>query len=152
MIESTRELVRKFNRLYGNTLIEPKAMISNFSRLPGVDGEKMSKSRSNTINLSDSESEVKKKVMKMYTDPNRIHKNDPGRVEGNVVFTYHDAFNPNKKEVEEFKDLYRAGKIGDVQIKERLIEVLNEFLDPIRARRSEYSKNMGAVKKILNSR
>ncbi|MST04462.1 MAG: tryptophan--tRNA ligase [Candidatus Pacebacteria bacterium] len=149
MIESTRELVRKFNRLYGNTLIEPKALISEFSKLPGIDGAKMSKSLGNTINLSDSESEVKKKVMKMYTDPKRIHKDDPGQVEGNVVFVYHDAFNPNKKEVEEFKKLYREGKIGDVEIKERLIVVLNEFLDPIRKRRAEYASNMGAVKKIL---
>ncbi len=150
MIEATRELVRKFNRLYGNTLIEPQAMVSKFSRFPGLDGgDKMSKSLGNGINLSDSESEVKKKVMKMYTDPKRIHKDDPGRVEGNVVFTYHDAFNPNIKEVEEFKKLYKEGKVGDVEIKERLIEVLNEFLSPIRKKRAEYASNMGAVKKIL---
>ena len=100
MIEQTREIVRKFNRLYGKTLIEPKEMLSEFSRFPGIDGKtKMSKSLGNVINLSDSSEVVKKQVMKMYTDPTRIRATDPGHIEGNVVFTYHDAFNPDKKKL-----------------------------------------------------
>ena len=151
MIEQTRDIVRKFNRFYGETLVMPKAMLSSFPRLPGVDGkEKMSKSLGNVINLSDSKEVVKKQVMKMYTDPTRIHATDPGHIEGNTVFTYHDAFNSNKKEVEEMKKQYRAGKVGDVAIKERLIEVLEDFLAPVRARRSEYEKDKKLVAKILS--
>jgi len=150
MIEQTHDIVRRFNKFYGETLVMPKAMLSSFPRLPGVDGkEKMSKSLGNVINLSDSKETVKKQVMKMYTDPTRIHATDPGHIEGNTVFTYHDAFNSNKKEVEEMKKQYRAGKVGDVVIKERLIEILEEFLTPVRERRSEYEKNKKLVAKIL---
>ncbi len=150
MIEQTREIVRKFNRLYGKTLIEPKEMLSEFSRFPGIDGKtKMSKSLGNVINLSDSSEVVKKQVMKMYTDPTRIRATDPGHIEGNVVFTYHDAFNPDKKEVEEMKEKYKKGKIGDVEIKNKLIEALNDFLEPICAKRKEYEKDLGEVQNIL---
>lgn len=152
MIEQTREIVRKFNRLYGRTLIEPRAMLSKFPRLPGVDGkEKMSKSLGNVINLSDSAATVRGKVMKMYTDPTRIHATDPGHVEGNPVFIYHDAFNPDKGEVAELKRRYRAGKVGDVEVKEKLVKALNAFLDPIRKRRAEYAKNPKKVMKILEA-
>lgn len=152
MIEQTREIVRKFNRLYGKTLVEPEAMLSKFPRLPGTDGkEKMSKSLGNVINLSDSAAAVREKVMKMYTDPTRIHATDPGHVLGNPVFTYLDAFNPDKKEVADFKNRYCAGKVGDVEVKKRLTEVLNKFLDPIRKRRAEYAKNPKAVMKIFES-
>lgn len=150
MIEQTREIIRKFNKLYGKILIEPKEMLSDFSRLPGIDGRaKMSKSLGNVINLSDSPEIVKKQVMKMYTDPTRIHATDQGHIEGNVVFTYHDAFNPNKKEVEEMKEKYKKGKIGDVEIKNKLVETLNDFLNPIRKRREECEKDLGEVQNIL---
>jgi tryptophanyl-tRNA synthetase len=152
MIEQAHDIVRRFNKFYGETLVMPKAMLSSFPRLPGVDGkEKMSKSLGNVINLSDPKEVVRKQVMKMYTDPTRIHATDPGHIEGNTVFTYHDAFNPNKKEVEEMKNQYREGKVGDVVIKERLVEVLEELLVPIRARRAEYGKNKKTVDKILKS-
>lgn len=152
MIEQTHDIVRKFNRLYGNTLTMPKAMLSAFPRMPGIDGkEKMSKSLGNVINLFDPKEVVRKQVMKMYTDPTRIHATDPGHIEGNIVFAYHDAFNPNKKEVDELKKQYEAGKVGDVVIKERLSEVFEEFLGPVRARRAEYEKDKKAVEKILNN-
>ncbi len=152
MIEQTHDIVRKFNKLYGETLVMPKAMLSSFPRLPGVDGkEKMSKSLGNVINLSDSKEIIRKQVMKMYTDPTRIHATDPGHIEGNTVFTYHDAFNPNKKEVDELKKQYKAGKVGDVVIKERLIEVLEELLAPVRERRAEYERNKKQVDKILKT-
>jgi len=150
MIEQTREIARRFNRLYGKTLVEPEAMLSKFPRLPGTDGkEKMSKSLGNVINLSDSAEAVRQKVMKMYTDPARVRADVPGHIEGNPVFTYHDAFNPHKKEVEEFKKRYREGKIGDVEIKKRLAEVLNKMLEPMRKRRAAYAKNPKQVMKIL---
>ena len=115
MIEQTREIVRKFNSLYGEVFVEPEALIGDIKRLPGTDGDsKMGKSLGNAIYLSDSEEDLKKKVMEMYTDPNRIYATDPGKVEGNPVFIYHDAFNPNKEEVEELKDKYSKRAVGDV--------------------------------------
>jgi len=150
MIELTRDIVKKFNRLYGETLNIPKAVISKIPRLIGLDGqEKMSKSLDNAIYLSDSPAAVEKKVMKMYTDPKRIHPTDPGETEGNPVFIYHELFNQDKEEVSDFKKRYRTGKIGDVEIKRRLVEVINEFLDPIRFRRSEYEANQKQIDKIL---
>lgn len=150
MIEQTREIVRRFNKLYGKVLVEPEALLSKFPRLPGTDGrEKMSKSFGNVINLCDSPVEVRKKVMKMYTDPSRIHATDPGHVEGNPVFVYHDAFNQNKKEVEEMKKRYVEGQISDVEVKEKLVEVLNIFLKPIRIKRLEYERNIPEVKRII---
>jgi len=150
MIEQTREIVRKFNRLYGETLVEPKALISKFSRLVGLDGKaKMSKSLGNAIYLSDSSEEVEKKVMRMYTDPGRIKATDPGKVEGNPVFIYHEAFNDDKEEVEEFKKRYEQGKVGDVEVKRRLVEVINGVLKPMRQRRKELEQNPEMVDKVL---
>jgi tryptophanyl-tRNA synthetase len=150
MVEQTREIVKKFNSLYGETLVEPEALLSKFPRLPGTDGKaKMSKSFGNVINLSDSEGEVRSKVMSMYTDPKRIHKTDPGHIEGNPVFTYLDAFHSYPRDIAELKEKYRAGKIGDVEIKERLVETLNVFLDPIRRRRAEFAKKPKQIMKML---
>lgn len=150
MIEQAREIVRKFNRLYGKTLIEPKEILSDFSRLPGIDGKaKMSKSLGNVINLSDSPEVIRKQVQKMYTDPTRIRATDPGHIEENVVFTYHDAFNSNKDEVAEMKEKYKKGKISDVEVKEKLAEALNDFLEPIRKKRKEYEKNLSEVQNII---
>lgn len=150
MIEQTREIVRKFNSLYGTTLNEPEALLGSVARLVGIDGNaKMSKSLGNCIYLSDSVEEVNKKVMNMYTDPKRKHATDPGTVEGNPVFIYHDTFNPDKKEVEDFKLRYREGKVGDVEVKRRLAEVINDFLTPIREKRKVYEENPETVDKIL---
>lgn len=150
MIEQTREIVRSFNRLYGEVLALPEALLSEFPRLPGTDGsEKMSKSLGNTIDLCDTADAVHRKVMKMYTDPMRVHPTDPGHVRGNPVFVYHDAFNPNKREVAELKERYEKGMVGDVQVKQRLVEVLNDLLEPMRRRRAEYKKDLGTVYSIL---
>src|SRR3989344_2757670 len=158
MIEQTAEIVRKFNKIYKgnagkrapNILVDPKAFVSKISRLPGIDGKtKMSKSLENAIYLSDSADVIAKKVMAMYTDPKHIHVENPGKVEGNVVFTYLEAFDSDKKAVEELKKQYRKGGLGDVAIKKRLIEVLENFLVPIRKRRAEFAKNPKAVMKIL---
>jgi tryptophanyl-tRNA synthetase len=137
-VELTREIASRFNRLYGQTFPEPKAMLGRVGTLPGVDGqEKMGKSLGNAIYLSDISSEVKRKVMNMYTDPKRIHANDPGTVEGNPVFTYHEAFNSNLDQVNDLKKRYQAGQVGDVEVKEKLYLALEEFLIPIRERRSK---------------
>jgi tryptophanyl-tRNA synthetase len=150
MIEQTREIVRKFNSMYGDVFVEPEALLGEVKRLPGVDGNaKMGKSLGNAIYLSDSEEELKKKIMSMYTDPNRIHPTDPGTVEGNPVFVYHDVFNPDKSEVDDFKKRYTEGKVGDVEVKGRLFEVLNRFLSPIRERRIELAKDQEKLDKIL---
>jgi len=150
MVEQTREIVRKFNSLYGEVFIEPKALVGEVKRFPGLDGNaKMSKSLGNAIYLSDSKEEVEKKVMSMYTDPKRIHPTDPGEVEGNPVFIYHDAFNTNKSEVESFKKKYKEGNIGDVEIKKRLAEVINEFLEPMRKKRSEFENKPEEIEEIL---
>jgi len=137
-IELCRDIVQKFNQIYGETLRLPKAMVGKVGRLPGLDNQKMSKSLNNAIYLNDSPDMVKEKVMHMYTDPNRIHASDPGRVEGNPVFIYHDAFNPNTEEVNDLKARYLKGTVGDVEVKEKLIIALNTFLEPIRARRADY--------------
>ncbi|MGH7182047.1 MAG: tryptophan--tRNA ligase [Nitrospiraceae bacterium] len=150
MIEQTRDIVRRFNRLYGETLVLPEPLLSRFPRLPGTDGkEKMSKSLGNTINLSDSADEIRRKVMKMYTDPSRIHPTDPGHVEGNPVFLYHDAFNPNRAEVAEFKDRYENGWVADVEVKTQLVEVLHALLEPMRRRRTELAKDPATMYAIL---
>jgi tryptophanyl-tRNA synthetase len=151
-IEQTNEVVRKLNSLYGETFKEVQGKVGRVKRLVGVDGNaKMSKSLNNSIYLSDDESELKRKVMGMYTDPKRLHATDPGTVEGNPVFIYHDAFNPNKAEVDDLKDRYRAGKVGDVEVKQSLFEVLNTFLVPIREKRHHYEQNMEEVKEILHT-
>src|SRR5208282_1136284 len=129
MIEQTREIVRRFNRLYKKILIEPRAMVGSVARLPGTDGgAKMSKSLGNCIYLGDSPEQVRKRVMSMFTDPTRIHATDPGHVEGNPVFTYHDVFNPDKAEVEDLKERYVKGTVGDVEVKEKLFRALDSFL------------------------
>jgi tryptophanyl-tRNA synthetase len=150
MIEQTREIVRKFNSLYGETLTEPEALVGNVRRLPGTDGkEKMGKSLNNCIYLSDDDRTVIKKVKGMYTDPKRVHPTDPGDPEGNPVFIYHEIFNPNKDEVEDFKRRYREGKVGDVEIKSRLAEEINRMLEPMRLKRKEYESSPEKVEKIL---
>jgi tryptophanyl-tRNA synthetase len=150
MIEQTREIVRRFNRLYGRVLIEPRAMLGAVARLPGTDGgAKMSKSVGNCIYLGDPTEVVRKRVMSMFTDPTRIHPTDPGHVEGNPVFTYHDVFNPNKAEIEELKERYRQGTVGDVEVKQRLFEALEAFLTPIRERRQELAANPKRVFEII---
>ena len=150
MIEQTREIVRKFNSMYGDVLKEPEALISEYPRLVGLDGKsKMSKSLNNCIFIADSADEVQKKVMSMYTDPNRLKPTDPGTVEGNPVFVYHDAFNPNKEEVEDLKNRYRAGTVGDVEVKQKLIIAVNNLLEPMRVRRAELEKNPEKIEAIL---
>ncbi len=150
MIEQTREIVRRFNRYYGQVLIEPEALLSKFPRLPGTDGkEKMSKSLGNAINLCDDAKTVEKKVRGMYTDPARVHADTPGNVEGNPVFTYLDALDSDQGIVEELKTRYRKGTVTDAEVKERLIKILNDFLDPIRARRASFAKDKNAVMQIL---
>ena len=142
MIEQAREIVRRFNSLYSKVLVEPRAMLGQMARLPGTDGgAKMSKSLGNCIYLGDPTEVVRKRVMSMFTDPTRIHPTDPGHVEGNPVFTYHDVFNPNKAEVEELKDRYRKGTVGDVEVKQKLYDALEKFLRPIRERRGEFAAN-----------
>ena len=162
MIEQAREIVRKFNSTYGEVLVEPNALLPNnavCSRLPGTDGKaKMSKSLGNCIYLSDTPEEVKKKVMSMFTDPNHLRVEDPGSLEGNTVFTYLDAFAkdehfakyaPDYKNLDEMKEHYQRGGLGDVKVKKLLINVLEEELSPIRARRAEYQKDIPAVYEIL---
>jgi tryptophanyl-tRNA synthetase len=153
MVEMTRKIARKFNNLYGVELFkEPEAKVSEVSRLVGLDGgAKMSKSIGNCIYLSDDSETVQKKVMSMYTDPNRIKPTDPGTVEGNPVFIYHDAFNPNIEEVNELKERYKKGTVGDVEVKKKLAKAINDFLDPIRENRQEYEKDKGAVMDILKT-
>lgn len=150
MVELTRDIVGNFNRIYGETFNMPDIMIGKVARLPGTDGKgKMSKSVGNAIYLKDDPKEVERKVMSMYTDPTRLRATDPGHVEGNPVFTYHDAFNPNKEEVEEMKRLYRIGGIGDVAVKKSLIKAMNDFLDPIRERRAMYDAQPDFVRDVM---
>lgn len=153
MIEQAHEIVRNFNRIYQtNALVEPQALISKTSRLVGTDGKaKMSKSMGNAIYLSDSADAVAKKVMSMYTDPLHVKVSDPGRVEGNAVFTYLDVFDPNKEEVQSLKDHYSKGGLGDVVLKRRLIDILNNFLEPIRIKRSQLAKDPAYVMDVLKS-
>ena len=162
MLEQAREIVRKFNATYGETLVEPQALLPDnkiCSRLPGTDGKaKMSKSLGNCIYLSDSSEEVSKKVMSMFTDPNHLKVSDPGSLEGNTVFIYLDAFAkdehfpkyaPDYKNLDEMKEHYQRGGLGDVKVKRLLINVLEEELAPIRARRAELQKDIPAVYEIL---
>ena len=149
-LELAREVVRRFNKFYGDVLVEPEPLLTKFKRLPGLDGDKkMSKSLGNTIHVSDSADEVKKKVMRMYTDPKRVRADIPGTVEGNPVFTYHDAFNPNTAEVDDLKARYRAGTVGDVEVKTKLAHALNAHLDPIRERRAAVLARPGQLRDIL---
>ncbi len=151
-LEQTREIARRFNELYGETFPVPEALVGRVARLPGTDGKaKMSKSLGNVIYLSDPAETVKHKVMMMYTDPTRARATDPGHVEGNPVFIYHDAFNPDKNEVADLKERYLKGKVGDIEVKEKLVKALNSFLDPIRSRRLGYEKNPGKVIEIIRT-
>ncbi len=162
MIEQTKEIVRKFNAVYGDTLVEPDVLLPDNKaclRLPGTDGKaKMSKSLGNCIYLSDSEQEVKQRIMSMYTDPNHIHVDDPGQIEGNCVFTYLDAFCrpehfaeylPDYQSLEELKAHYQRGGLGDIKVKKFLNAVLQEELAPIRARRKEFEQDIPAVFEML---
>ncbi|WDF82346.1 tryptophan--tRNA ligase [Lacticaseibacillus pabuli] len=153
MLEQTREIVRTFNRVYKkDVLVEPEGYFppKGSGRLPGIDGNaKMSKSLGNGIYLADDEKTVAKKIMSMYTDPDHIHVEDPGKVEGNIVFTYLDEFGTDKAKIAALKEQYRAGGLGDVKIKRYLIDVMEQVLEPIRTRRAEYAKDMGAVADML---
>lgn len=152
MLEQTQEIVHTFNSTYGEVLVEPKAVLpeKGMGRLPGIDGNgKMSKSLNNGIYLADDADTIKKKVMSMYTDPNHIHVEDPGQVEGNMVFTYLDVFGKDKAYIEELKEHYRRGGLGDVKIKRYLIDVLEAELAPIRVRRLEFAKDPQAVMEML---
>lgn len=148
-IELTREIARRFNQLYGETFPEPESLLSSTPRLPGTDNRTMHTSYGNAIFLRDSAEVTTQKVMSMYTDPTRIHATDPGHVEGNPVFIYHDVFNPNQEEVQELKERYRIGKVGDVEVKRRLAVVLNETLSPIRRRRETLTSHPDDVIDIL---
>ncbi len=151
MIEQTNEIVRTFNRLYKKDVLrEVQAIIPRVGRLVGIDGKaKMSKSLNNAIFLSDSADVVSKKVMSMYTDPDHIRVEDPGKIEGNVVFSYLDIFDPNKDEIQEMKAHYQRGGLGDVKVKRRLAEILNALLEPIRQRRAIWAQDHHAVMTIL---
>jgi tryptophanyl-tRNA synthetase len=150
-IELAREITRRFNQTYGDTFPEPEALLSNAARLPGVDNRTMHTSYGNAIYLRDTAEETERKVMSMYTDPTRVHATDPGHVDGNPVFAYHDIFNPDKAEVEQFKARYLEGKIGDVEVKRRLVEVLNAYLAPLRERRAEYISQPKMLLEVLFS-
>jgi tryptophanyl-tRNA synthetase len=151
-VEITREIARRFNRLYGEVFPIPDSLIGDVPTLVGTDGQaKMSKSLNNAISLSDDRETVEKKVRSMYTDPNRVRADIPGRVEGNPVFIYHDAFNPDVDEVDDLKERYTKGKVGDVEVKTKLAIALNNFLDPIRETRSKYMKNPALVDEILET-
>ncbi len=150
MIEQAREIVRRFNRMYDRVLIEPRALVGEVARLPGTDGgSKMSKSIGNCIYLGDSPEIVRTRVMSMYTDPTRVHADSPGHIEGNPVFTYHEVFNPDKAEVDDLKERYRKGTVGDVEVKEKLYYALDEFLAPIRERRSLFASKPEQVREII---
>lgn len=161
-LELAREVVRRFNNFYGEkvgvkdgetivkqVLVEPAPLLTSFARLPGLDNRKMSKSYGNAIDLSDDADGVRKKVMRMYTDPKRIRADVPGTVEGNPVFLYHDAFNANVAEVEDLKTRYRAGKVGDVEVKTKLANALNTVLEPMRERRQRALAKPGWIRDIL---
>lgn len=149
-IEITREIARRFNHTYKDIFPIPETIVGDVPTLVGTDGQaKMSKSLGNAIYLSDDAESVRKKVRGMFTDPNRVSADTPGKVEGNPLFIYHDAFNPNKEEVENFKSLYRAGKVGDVIVKNALVEALNNFLEPIRQKRAAIEAKPGYVEHLL---
>jgi tryptophanyl-tRNA synthetase len=149
-LELSREIVRRFHNFYGELFVEPKPLLTTFPRLPGLDNRKMSKSYGNTINLSDDQKTVEQKVRQMYTDPKRIRADIPGTVEGNPVFMYHDAFNRNLAEVDDLKTRYRAGKVGDVEVKLKLAAALNAHLEPMRARRADVLANPARLREILH--
>ena len=149
-VEISREIARRFNRLYGEVFPIPDSLIGEVPTLVGTDGQaKMSKSLDNAIFLSDDEKTVHAKVMSMYTDPKRIRADIPGTVEGNPVFIYHEAFNPDTTEVDDLKARYREGRVGDVEVKQKLSQAINAFLGPIRERREKFAADPGHVNQIL---
>ncbi len=149
-VELTREIARRFNELFAPIFPEPKSLIPEVGLLPGIDGrEKMGKSLDNAIYLRDDPKTVERKVMNMYTDPKRIRATDPGTVEGNPVFVYHDSFNPDTSAVDDLKRRYRAGTVGDVEVKRQLVAALETFLAPIRERRAAIAAKPGIVEEIL---
>src|SRR5258708_4604357 len=152
MIEQAREIVRSFNRIYGQTLVEPNALLSQVKRLPGLDGKsKMSKSLGNTIELKADADQIKKRVTQMYTDPTKIHVSDPGHLEGNVVFSYLDAFDKDPAGLNDLKERYQNGKTGDVEAKKRLMSVLDDILSPIRERRTKLEHDKKSLRDILHA-
>ncbi len=149
-VEVTREIAKRFNNLYGDVFPIPEVVVGDVPTLVGTDGTgKMSKSRGNVIYLDDDAKTVEKKVGGMYTDPNRVSADIPGTVEGNPVFAYHDVFNPNKAEVDDLKTRYRAGKVGDVEVKQKLAKAINAFLDPLRERRAKFAGQGGLVDEVI---
>ncbi|MDF5756104.1 tryptophan--tRNA ligase [Spongiactinospora sp. TRM90649] len=149
-VEVAREIARRFNNLYGETFPVPELIPAEVPSLVGTDGRaKMSKSLGNAIYLSDSPDEVRRKVRGMYTDPNRTRADVPGTVEGNPVFHYHDAFNPDTAEVDDLKERYRTGRVGDVEVKTRLATAINAFLDPMRERRARFEGEPGLVDRLI---
>jgi tryptophanyl-tRNA synthetase len=149
-IELSRDIARKFNQLYGEVFPMPEVLLSDVPTLIGTDGKgKMSKSAGNVIFLSDSPKEIEKKVMGMFTDPNRVRADIPGTVEGNPVFIFHEVFNDNKDEVSDLKMRYQEGKVGDVEVKRKLITVLNKFLYPIQEKRKQFEEDKGLVEQII---
>ena len=151
-LEVTRQIAGRFNELFGEVFPLPDTLIGEVPTLVGTDGKaKMSKSLGNTINLSDDAATVQQKVMRMYTDPTRLRATDPGHVEGNPVFAYLDAFDPDTGLVDDLKERYRAGRVGDVEVKRRLVKSLNEFLEPFRERRARYAARPKLVEEILRS-
>lgn len=151
-VEITREIARRFNYLYGEVFPVPDVMVPEVGVLVGIDGQgKMSKSMNNAIFLSDDAKTVEQKVRGMYTDPNRVRADIPGRVDGNPVFIFHDTFNPDKAEIEDLKERYRQGKVGDVEVKRKLTTAINNFLDPIRERRAMYEARPGFLEEMLHA-
>jgi tryptophanyl-tRNA synthetase len=150
-IEFTREIARRFNQSYGETFSEPRALLSQTPRLPGIDNRTMHTSYGNAIFLNDTPEETSQKVMSMFTDPARIHSTDPGQVVGNPLFDYLRIFSPDKGEVDEYEKRYRVGKIGDVELKKRLVEVLNGYLKPMRELRAEYISQPKFLLEVLFS-
>ena len=149
-VEITRDIARRFNQYYGDVFPIPEVLLSDIPTLIGTDGQgKMSKSANNAINLSDDAKTVEKKVKAMYTDPKRVHAHIPGTPEGNPVFIYHDIFNPNTAELEDLKQRYRQGNVGDVEVKDKLAAALNMFLNPFRERRKQYEEDPGLVEEII---
>jgi tryptophanyl-tRNA synthetase len=150
-VEITREIARRFNYLYGDTFIEPEPLVSDVASLPGIYGtQKMSKSLDNAIMLSDTSEEVRQRVMKMFTDPNRVRADVPGQVDGNPVFIYHDAFNTDRDEVEDLKTRYREGRVGDVEVKKKLFAAIETVLQPMRERRAAFEQQPDLVADILH--
>jgi tryptophanyl-tRNA synthetase len=149
-LELSREIVRRYHNFFGELFVEPQPLLTKFARLPGIDNRKMSKSYGNAINIADDEETIRKKVMQMYTDPKRVRADVPGTVEGNPVFIYHDAFNPDTAEIDDLKARYRAGTVGDVEVKKKLAAALNAYIAPMRDRRTALLAKPDTLREILH--